>query len=523
MDRGGNMAKYYIGYDCGTMGTKVAIYADDSTLIAEAYRPHEIKYPKPGWAEMEPDQFYRVVTEGILECVQKSKIEPGYVKGIACSGIICGFLPIDESWNAVGFYYPYLDGRAKEEVRYTTEKLDPLWADESGNADIGAYMPPMIVKWLIKNDRSFLKRTKKVVSAAHYVMGKLGGLKAKDAFIDWAHMSGWVIGFDAHRRDWSHRQMEILEIPYEILPQAKSPWDVVGTLTGEEAKKVGLREGIPLVAGAGDIMQSNLGSGVVETGMCSDVAGTASIFTFAVPDFKREVTDKKVIINAMATLDDQYMYWSFIPAGGLSLRWFRDEVLQQKGDEDFYEQMNKIAELTPIGAEFSLFFPFLQGRSSPAWPNASAAWLGLYGSNNAGTLWRSILESIAFEYLGYVNILRSVGIDLMKIVGTGGGSKGAFWNRIKADVLNAPYVTLERTEGAVLGNAILAAYGVGDISDIRKTVNEWIKIKDQFDPNPENNEIYTKIHKLREQILNGPLYQIFDMVSELHTIELPER
>lgn len=270
-------------------------------------------------------------------------------------------------------------------------------------------------------------------------------------------------------------------------------------------------------------MQSNLGSGVVETGMCSDVAGTASIFTFAVPDFKREVTDKKVIINAMATLDDQYMYWSFIPAGGLSLRWFRDEVLQQKGDEDFYEQMNKIAELTPIGAEFSLFFPFLQGRSSPAWPNASAAWLGLYGSNNAGTLWRSILESIAYEYLGYVNILRSVGIDLMKIVGTGGGSKGAFWNRIKADVLNAPYVTLERTEGAVLGNAILAAYGVGDISDIRKTVNEWIKIKDQFDPNPENNEIYTKIHRIREQILNGPLYQIFDMVSELHTIELPER
>ena len=176
-------------------------------------------------------------------------------------------------------------------------------------------------------------------------------------------------------------------------------------------------------------------------------------------------------------------------------------------------------EPTPAGAEFSLFFPFLQGRSSPAWPNASAAWLGLYGSNHVGTLWRSMLESIAFEYLGWVNILRSVGIGLKRVVGTGGGSKGAFWNQIKADVLNAPYVTLERTEGAVLGNAILAAYGVGDISDIRKTVNEWVTVKEQFDPDVAKNELYMKIYDIRENILNGPLYQIFDMVSELHKID----
>ena len=70
------MSKYYIGYDCGTMGTKVAIYAEDSALVAEAYRAHEIKYPKPGWAEMEPDQFYRVVIEGMRECINKSRINP---------------------------------------------------------------------------------------------------------------------------------------------------------------------------------------------------------------------------------------------------------------------------------------------------------------------------------------------------------------------------------------------------------------------------------------------------------------
>ncbi|MGQ9615368.1 MAG: xylulokinase [Spirochaetota bacterium] len=514
------MAKYYIGYDCGTMGTKVAVYSEDSTLIAESYRPHEIKYPRPGWAEMEANQFYRVVADGIKECISKSKINPKEVRGISCSGIICGFVPIDEKWEPVGPYIPYLDGRAKEEVILVRDKCEPIWEDESGNADIGTYMPPMILKWLLRNEKQSMSGAKKVVSAAHYVMGKLGGLKAKEAFIDWAHMSGWVIGFDAHRRNWSEKQMEILDIPFEILPEVKKPWDIVGSLTRVEAEKIGLVEGIPLIAGAGDIMQSNLGSGVFEIGMCSDVAGTASIFTFVVRNFEKEITEKKVMINAMATLDDQYMYWSFIPAGGLSLRWFRDNVIMKNNDEGFYEEMNRLAEKTPIGAEFSLFFPFLQGRSSPAWPNASAAWLGLYGSNNRATLWRSILESIAFEYLYYVNILRSVGIKLKRVVGTGGGSKGKFWNQIKADVLDAPYITLERPEGAVLGNALLAAYGVGDIKDLRKTVNEWVKVKDIFNPNKANNEIYKEIYRVRDEILNGPLFQIFEKIAELHRLSI---
>jgi xylulokinase len=315
--------------------------------------------------------------------------------------------------------------------------------------------------------------------------------------------------------------MKLLGIPYEILPKVKKPWDVVGALSATEAARLGLRAGIPLVAGAGDLMQSNLGSAIVDTNMCADVAGTASIFTFTVKDFRREVTDKKVIINAMSTLDDQYMYWGFIPAGGLSLRWFRDEISHEKGNEDYYLALDQEAMKSPLGSEFTLFFPFLQGRSSPAWPNASATWLGMHGSNNRGTLWRSMLESIAFEYLSYTEILRSVNINLKRIVGTGGGSKGKFWNQMKADVLNAPYVTLERTEGAVLANALLAAYGVGDITDLKKTASDWVKVKETITPIARNTEAYEKIYAIRRELLNGPLRQIFDRLADLHDIEVP--
>jgi len=148
------VTSYYIGYDCGTMGTKVAIYSIEGELISEAYKEHIIKYPKPGWAEMEPEQFYKCVTEGIKECMQKSKLNPEDIKGISNSGIICGIVPIDDDWQPVAPYIPFLDNRAAAEAEYIAKNAEPLWAKEAGNSQVSGYMPPIILKWFQNNDKA---------------------------------------------------------------------------------------------------------------------------------------------------------------------------------------------------------------------------------------------------------------------------------------------------------------------------------------------------------------------------------
>ena len=512
--------RYYIGFDCGTMGTKVGIYTDEGNTVSEAYREHVILYPKPGWAEMEADQFYRVVVDGIRECLTKGEVPADEVGGISCSGIICGFVPIDAAWKPLGPYIPYLDGRAQKEV-LALKDAEPLWAEESGNADVGAYMPPVIIKWVLANMPEVKKNVRKVVTGAQYVMGKFGGLGAKDAFIDWAHLSGWIIGFDARKRNWSERQIEILGIPDTILPRVVKPWDVIGKLSAEEAKVLGLKPGVPLVAGGGDIMQSCLGSGLTEKGMSFDVAGTASILTFAVSGIDPVITEKRVLVNAMYTLDDLYFLWGFIPAGGLSLRWYRDEVYGKPGNSEVYRELDKLAAKVLPGSDFSMFFPFLQGRSSPFWPTASGAWLGLRGSNQMGHLWRSLMESIAFEYLIWTSLLRNEGIAVNQMIGTGGGSNSRLWNQMKADMMNLEYRIPARSEGAVLGNALLAAYGVGAVKDLRKTIKEWVTIKETFRPKPEVTSFYQRMAKVREEILNGPLLDCFNRIQSLHDKLVP--
>ena len=514
------MANYFIGFDCGTQGTKVAIYADDSTLMAEAYREHTIDYPRPGWAEMNPGQFYKAVKEGIRECVQKAGIEKGDVKGISCSGIVCGFVPITEKWEAAGPYVLYLDGRSSREARDISENIEPLWIEESGNCDVGTFMPPVILKWYLNNDPDFLKKTKKVVTNSQYVMGKLGGFNASDAYMDWGHLSGWVIGYNALKRDWSSKQIDALGIPAEILPVIRKPWDVVGAITREQSGELGLKEGTPLVAGSGDVMQSNIGSGVVEFGMCSDVAGTASIFTVDVDRVNERITQVPGILYSMCTLDNHYIYWGYIRAGGLSLGWFRDEILARKGDDEFFKTIDTLAEKASLGSDFSLFYPYLQG-GDPSMPDASGTWLGLFGSSNTATMWRSMLEAIAFEYLSWINEFNKAGISINQIIGTGGGSRSPVWNQIKADVLNKTYATLQRSEGAVLGNALLAAYGTENISNIQETIKSWVEIRETFSPRKHNTEAYGQIYKKRQELLAGPMKEVFKKMAELHEIKVP--
>lgn len=409
------MVNYYIGFDAGTSGTKIAIYSDDYRPISEAYYPNNINYPDAGWAEMDPNHFYKAVIRGIRECMDRSKINPKNVRAISCSGVICGIVPIDKDWNEVHNYIPYLDNRGKEEARQINENIEPLWIKENGNSQVGAYIPPVMLKWLIRNKKDVIKRADKVVSAAHYIMGKLGGLKSKDAYIDWGHLSGWVIGYKGKERNWSPEQLKLLEIPQEILPEIKKPWDIIGHLTRKAAEETGLIEGVPLVAGSGDMQQSCLGSGVIGLGACSDIAATASNFNIVIDNYDIEKTSDKTFMYAMDTLGQFYIAWSVIPGGGLSLQWFKDSVMGMKDDSDFYRRMSGLAKDVGIGAKKLLFFPFLQGRTNPVWPNSNAVWMGMYALHDSASLWRSILESIAFEYKTWLNIMIESGLEPKKL------------------------------------------------------------------------------------------------------------
>jgi xylulokinase len=88
--------------------------------------------------------------------------------------------------------------------------------------------------------------------------------------------------------------------------------------------------------------------------------------------------------------------------------------------------------------------------------------VGLTVGHDRRHLTRAVLEGVAFG-------LRD-GLDLMRDAGTpaptgirvsGGGTASPTWRQILADVLGATIATVNTTEGAAFGAALLAATGAG--------------------------------------------------------------
>ena len=506
------MAKYYIAFDCGTQSTKTAIYDDNAHCVAESSVPTNIEYPQAGWAQMDADHYLESVRVGIRSCIEKSGINPSDVRSICGDGIICGVVGVDSDGRAITPYLPYLDSRGADDAKQLNDNLEPIWIERSGNSKIEAFYPPVYIRWFLKNHEEFKKRGAKFMNNGSYVASRLADLKGDDAFIDWATLSGWLKGYNAIEKTWCEEQMSSLEIPMKYLPKIVKPWDIIGTLSDEEAERTGLVPGIPIVAGAGDTMQSNLGCGLVETGMAADVAGTAAMFTVMVDGINEHLSRNTDLLFSIGTLPDTYFYWGYIRTGGLSLRWFRDNVCGRVSDQSFYDEIEELARQIPQGSNGTLFIPYLQGGSGSL-EKACGCFLNMSSGTERGELWRSILESIAFEYLSLVNTLRENGIDIDRVIITEGGSKSSLWNQIKADTLNVDALTLERTEGALMSNFMLAAYAVGDLQDLKESVRSQVRIKESYKPDPNAAEIYKRAFNTQQDLMHRDLKTAF---STLH-------
>ena len=125
-----------------------------------------------------------------------------------------------------------------------------------------------------------------------------------------------------------------------------------------------------------------------------------------------------------------------------------------------------------------MFVPHLCGRVNPSSLGLRGAWAGLDWSHTATDLYRSVLESVALEYAIYqAAILRQVpSLRMRQLRVTGGGQRSRLWNRIKADVLQMPVVAIAGGEGAAMGSAMLAGFGVGAFGSLGEVADRWVRM-----------------------------------------------
>ncbi|MBW7959518.1 MAG: xylulose kinase [Candidatus Promineofilum sp.] len=490
--------RYLIGVDLGTSSTKTALYRTDGTLVAEAAAEVPLYYPQPGVVEQENDDFYRTAAETVGRCVRESGIDPRDVAAIAFDSQMAGVGSIGEEYEPATRFDSWLDMRCRPYIAYLNENHADLITRLTGCAPTCDH-GPKILWWKGERPERY-ERIAKFVMPSGYVAGKMAGLRADQAFIDYTfiHFSGLS---DNRAGIWSTAICDTLGVDMHKLPEIVEPWRVIGEVTPAAARDFGLAPGIPIAAGCGDTAANALGAGIVRPGMVFDVAGTASVLAGCTDTFVAD-TRHRALLTMRSVIPGLWNPLAYIAGGGQALRWFRDQfagelrqVVEQSGGRSDAVYAAMIAEAVAVspGAEGLFFSPHLGGRICPATPEMRGAWLGFSFSHTRGHFFRAVLESIAYEYAYYLRILQEYipNLALTETRAVGGGARSDAWNQIKADVLGVPYQRLGRSEFGTWGSAMIAGKAVGIYDDLATTAMEHARPAGApITPSPETHVTY---------------------------------
>ncbi|MCL4385455.1 MAG: FGGY family carbohydrate kinase [Actinobacteria bacterium] len=508
--------KYLIGIDIGTSGTKTAIFNDDGDLISESFQESKLYYPEPGAVEQDMNEIYYSVIDTIKDCLQRAQssnlISPKDIFGISIDGQMAGICAVDNNWQPVIPYDSWLDTRCSDYITILNSVKDKV-ISLSGGPPTFSHGPKML--WW-KNERpDIFRKISKFIMPSAYVAGEMAGLKSDEAFIDYTYIHFSCFA-DILNNKWSEDLCNEFNLPANKLPKIIKPWEIIGKVNKETANITGLLEGTPIAAGCGDQAANILGAAINDSGMIFDVAGTASVFSICVDKYVPDVKNK-TLLTARTVLEDLWYAIAYINGGGLDIRWFRDEIIKNPDIKDInniyimqelfngkeYEIFDNLASKISAGSEKLFFIPHLGGRVCPNDPNLKGSWVGLTWRHKKEHLYRSILESIAYEYLIYLKVEKSLITDLKvkeaRVIG--GGSKSKFWNQLKANVLNLPYVKLKREEFGVLGSAILAGFATGIFTDLKNTANKFNEINYILEPQEQIVDLYKKYSSFYEELL----------------------
>lgn len=461
-----------VGVDVGTQSVKACLFRLDGTRISHAAAPLTLHRRAGDEVYQEAEDFCRLVTSVIGSCMAASgRPEDADVAAIGVAGQMAGILGIDARGQAVTPYDSWLDSRCRAEVAEMDARRGNRLVELTGCPPMVAHAPK-ILWWRRTHPAAYASVAKFVVPSA-FVSGRLCGLPAAEAHVDSTHLHFTGLA-DAARGLWSAELASEIGVDLGLLPRIAAPTEQIGGLTTAAAAACGLRPGTPVAAGLGDTAAGALGAGVVEEGQLLDTAGTASVLGVSVARFRPDASRTLVLMRG--AVPGQWISLSYL-AGGDLLGW----LAQVLGGDRLDTLMREAAAATGRGP---LFVPHLGGRILPAAPRARGAWIGLEVSHTRGDLVRAVLESVAFEYAGFLE--RAVqlfpGLVPREVRVIGGGSGNMLWNRIKASALGAAYVRPRGQDFSCWGAALVAAAAVGAVDDLAAAALRTAGQASQVDP-----------------------------------------
>lgn len=460
----------FLGIDLGTTRTKVGLLTAEGVPLGFGRAAHALNVdPTTGLAEQDPDAWWAGLGAAVREAMVRAEAGGGAASEPAAICVVAHgptLTAVDAEGRPVRPAITWLDSRAvKEQDELESATGLRGWA-------LGV-LPAAL--WLERHEPEAAARSRWYLNAWEALALRLSG-RAAATVVPGAR--------GVAREALASRGLNLDRVAPEV-----SAGTVLGGLTAEAAGHLGLRAGIPVVAGLVDAFASFHGARMLEPGDGIDVGGAAGGFGV----YATEPVQVAGGFTTPAPLPGLYSVGGAMAATGAALDWFSTDILG--GTHEIGDLIGEAAAVEP-GAEGLVFLPYLAGERSPLWdPTARSSFAGLTLRHGRAHLVRAILEAAALAIRHVAEPMLAAGLEVRAMRACGGPARSEAWNRIKADVTGFSVEVPRVRETAAVGAAIVAAVGTGAHPDLPAGIRAMTAIDRRFEPDAERHRVYDRVYE----------------------------
>jgi FGGY-family pentulose kinase len=486
---------YLIGVDVGTQSVRSCLFDLDGAAVASATRPLATKFPKPAWAEQDPEEWWQGAIETLKEVLQVSRVNPREIAALSYDCTACTVVALTEDGTPLRPALLWMDERAHAEadevsatghevLRYCGGKISPQWMIPKG-------------RWLERHEPALFAKARWIVDEADFFTLRLTGrmtASLNNATAKWNYvrpLGGWPKDFLRA----ATAETLAAKWPTDVLPVGQS----LGPIRAEIAQQIGLSSETIVAQGGIDAHAGEIALGAVGAGDLALILGSSTCHMAQSPT--------PVFANIWGPYPDALVEGMYTLEGGQTatgsiIQWlverFGSEAVAQAKSrgQDVYAYLDGLAEAIPAGSEGLLVLDYFQGNRTPYKdPLARGTVVGLTLKHTLPHLYRAVVEGICFGTRQILDDMAAHGFKLERIYAGGGGAKSSLWTQIQADVLGRPIHLPRDKETMALGAAIWASLGAKVFANYQEAIRHMVHIERAVAPVAERRALYDALYR----------------------------
>jgi len=476
-----------IGLDVGTTGTKAVVIDEEGRILGRGFREYKLSAEAGGVVTQNAEDWWEAAVSAIRTATNDLP-DKSAIRGIGLSTQGASMLAVDDKGQPLCPVITWMDSRSSAQAKALAEKsgAETVYRKTGWRGSPGCDAAK--IAWIKENQPELFSVAACFVSTLEFINFRLTGRYV----IDPSNASIRQM-YNINTNEWDGEILSALGITADKLPLVQPTGSLVGRLTPDAAAMLGLSSDVPVFNGAHDQYCASIGCGAVKAGDMLLATGTTWVI-LGVTD-KLLFTDSHIACG-IHPVKGKYGALASLVSAGSALNWYKALI------DDSFSRIDENAAERAHSAKGLMFYPYLAGAGFPHNnPDMRGTLAGLSLHHDRYDIARALMEGVAFEAKQTLEEFFAQGLDIRRLIMTGGAAKSRLWSEIVGYVTGCEIFRAKEAEACSVGAAMIAAVGLNLFSGYEECASRMARPEPLSLPDPDMRAFYEeKYARYRERL-----------------------